>query len=189
MRSFFGLVNQLADALSRSPISDPAPDDLEDEQCSNYQATTHLISQVADLTNSEDHSHLDDPTIKDLRAAAILDPEYTALHEAVLSGFPANPNHLDLRVKLYWKVRNDLWTEDGLVLKGSRIVIPPSCIRDTLQKLHASHQGIEQTKRRTRQLVFWPGINNNIRTSVSACDACQKYLPGLPPEPLVQTAA
>ena len=180
-----GKSHHIPDALSRSPVSDPTPDDLEDEQCSTYQATTHLISQVAGLTNSADHSHLDDPTLKNLRAAALLDPEYTALLEAVLAGFPTNPNHLDLRVKPYWKVRNDLWTEDGLVLRGSRIVIPPSCRRDTLQKLHASHQGIERTKRRARQLVFWPGINNDILTSVSACDACQKYLPSLPPEPLL----
>ena len=41
--------------LTYSPVSEPTPDDLEDDQCSTYQATTHLISQVADLTNSEDH--------------------------------------------------------------------------------------------------------------------------------------
>ena len=63
-------ISPYPDALSRSPVSDPTPDDLEDDQCSNYQATTHFISEVADITNSEDHSHL-----KDLRAAALLDPE------------------------------------------------------------------------------------------------------------------
>ena len=49
----------------------------------------------------------------------------------------------------------------------------------------ASHQLIERTKRRARQLVFWPGIKNDILTTVSACDACQRYLPSLPPEPLL----
>ena len=105
-----GKSHSIPDALSRSPVSDPTPDDLEGEQSSNHQATTHLMSQVADLTESEDHSHLDDPTLKDLHPAAKLDSEYTALREAVLSGFPANPNQPDHRVKPYWKVRNIIVT-------------------------------------------------------------------------------
>ena len=88
-------------------------------------------------------------------------------------------------IKSFWKVRHELWAEDGLVLKGSRIIIPSSRRRDTLQRLHAAHQGIDRTKRRARQLVYWPGINNDVETTVTACAECQKYLPSLAPEPLL----
>ena len=39
----------------------------------------------------------------------------------------------------------ELSVEDGLLLKGDRIVIPPSLQAGTLTKLHESHQGIEKS--------------------------------------------
>ena len=44
-------------------------------------------------------------------------------------------------------------------------------------KLHASHQGIDRTKRRARQTVYWPGINNDIETTVAACQKCSLFKP------------
>merc|ERR1711911_463789 len=88
-------------------------------------------------------------------------------------------------IKPFWKVRHELWAEDGKVLKGSRIIIPSSRRLDILQRLHAAHQGIDRTKRRARQLVYWPGINNDVETTVTACAECQKYLPSLAPKPLL----
>ncbi|QQP41372.1 Uncharacterized protein FKW44_015720, partial [Caligus rogercresseyi] len=48
------------------------------------------------------------------------------------------------------------------------------------------HQGIEKTKRRARQTVYWPGYTNDIKTTVEACSSCQYYRSSLPQEPLVQ---
>lgn len=76
-------------------------------------------------------------------------------------------------------------TEDGLVLYGSRLVVPVSVRNDTLACLHDSHRGIEVTKRRARQLVWWPGINSDISNRVKGCTACQELLPSLPKEPLL----
>ena len=76
--------------------------------------------------------------------------------------------------------------EDGLILLDShRIVIPQAKRREILAKLHSSHQGIERTKRRARQTVYWPGINNDIQNVVEACNACQKHLPSLQKEPMM----
>ena len=46
------------------------------------------------------------------------------------------------------KLQEELSLEDGLVFKGSRIVIPPSQIRSIVAKLHANHAGRERTSRR-----------------------------------------
>ena len=74
--------------------------------------------------------------------------------------------------------------DEGLVLYGSRIVVPKNCRREVLERLHDSHQGIERTKRRARQSVYWPGINSDITNMVQACEACQERLPSLPKEPM-----
>ena len=45
-------------------------------------------------------------------------------------------------VKLYALFEAELTVQNGLLLKGSRLVIPASMRLDMLDKLHAGHQGI-----------------------------------------------
>ena len=50
-----------------------------------------------------------------------------------------------------------------------------------LSRLHISHQGIERTKRRARQTIYWPNIDNDISNTCK----CQKYLPSNQKEPIM----
>nr|XP_047131896.1 uncharacterized protein K02A2.6-like [Hydra vulgaris] len=54
--------------------------------------------------------------------------------------------------------------------------------REILSKLHEGHLGMEKCKRRARQSVFWPGLNNQIEQLIRKCEACLKYLPSKPKE-------
>ena len=47
-----------------------------------------------------------------------------------------------------------------------------------------SHQGVERTKRRARQTVYWPGINNDIATTILSCNSCQEGRPSQRKEPM-----
>ena len=44
-----------------------------------------------------------------------------------------------------------------------------------LQKLHNEHLGIEKTKERARETIFWPGITKQIEDVVSHCSTCSEY--------------
>ena len=70
-------------------------------------------------------------------------------------------------------------------MKGARIVVPAVAWRSVLKRLHTSHQGIERTKQRARQTVWWPSINNDITTTVKTCDSCQQYQCSQQKEPLL----
>ncbi|XP_069985586.1 uncharacterized protein [Penaeus vannamei] len=56
----------------------------------------------------------------------------------------------------------------------------PECIGS----LHDSHRGIEATKRRARQVVWWPAINSDITNTVRAYQLCQVFLPSQQKEPI-----
>ena len=84
----------------------------------------------------------------------------------------------------FWNIRNELSVDDGIVLYGPRIIVPKSERREVLERLHDSHQGVDRTKRRARQSVYWPGISNDIATTVSSCDKCQERLPSQQREPM-----
>ncbi|KAJ8030282.1 hypothetical protein HOLleu_26647 [Holothuria leucospilota] len=42
-----------------------------------------------------------------------------------------------------------------------------------LKYIHIGHMGIEKFKRRAREAVFWPCMNENIDNLISGCGTCQ----------------
>ena len=179
-----GKRHAIPDALSRAPVDDPAPDDAEAEEDVGHQITSLISRLGADVTDDA-ISPFKDAALTEVRAAAAADPEITALAQLILAGFPEHRSQLDPLLRPYWGLRDRLAVDDGLVVCGQRLVMPRSLRRVTLERLHASHQGIERTKRRARQVVYWPHLDQDITNFVSSCRTCQQYLPSQQKEPLV----
>eukprot|EP00095_Tigriopus_kingsejongensis_P010945 maker-scaffold7522_size3139-snap-gene-0.0 protein:Tk10945 transcript:maker-scaffold7522_size3139-snap-gene-0.0-mRNA-1 annotation:"PREDICTED: uncharacterized protein K02A2.6-like" len=76
----------------------------------------------------------------------------------------------------FWNFRSHLSVKDDLILKGPSLFITKSKRKEVLTDLHSSHQGREGTKRRARQIMFWPYMNNEIVTLVNNCNLCRKNL-------------
>ena len=62
-------------------------------------------------------------------------------------------------------------------MKDSRLIIPSSLRLDTLDKIHAGHQGIQVRKcrDRDRESVWFPGISKQIEDMVTTCPTCHKH--------------
>ena len=73
----------------------------------------------------------------------------------------------------YWKVRSNLTICNSL-LYNSRIVVPKSLQRETLQKIHTGHLGIEKCRKRVTSSVWWPGVLQQISQLVQNCRVCAK---------------
>ena len=54
-----------------------------------------------------------------------------------------------------------------------------------LARLLDSHKGIEATKRRARQTMWWPGVISDIVNTVQLCDKCQTPLPSHGQKPMM----
>jgi len=183
-----GKDHAVPDALSRSPVNDPTAEDIESNDMDGHHVRRAVISRIHLLQAANDEetpSHLPDPLLDELKKLAAADTGYAKLVDAVTSGFALKRQLTDPYVRQYWALREELSVDDGLVLLGCRIVIPLEARRRVLQKLHASHQGIERTKRRARQTVYWPGINNDIILTVEGCQSCQIHQASLQKEPLM----
>ncbi|XP_064116656.1 uncharacterized protein K02A2.6-like [Macrobrachium nipponense] len=162
----------IPDALSRSPTSSPTPED--EEECTT--STAHVRRIVASTATSTDDQATgpiieEDKSLQEIRTAASQDQDYSRLIHYVSNGFPTNRYDLHASALPYWKLRDNLYADGGLVLYGPRIVIPAALRRRTLDRLHDSHRGIEATRRRAMQTVFWPGINADIKSKVESCEA------------------
>ena len=87
-------------------------------------------------------------------------------------------------VKKYCSVASELCLVDGLLLRGSRIVIPASLQEEIVQKLHTGHLGITKTLEKARISVWWPGITSQLKEAVQNCATCIKER-SQRPEPLM----
>ena len=183
-----GADHKIPDALSRAPVSDPAAGDEVAEPDPDPLHAAVIAALQAEST-AEDGTLLAplmDPALEKIRAAASRDPEYLKLRGVVMQGFPDHCHELPPEVRPYWGVRSMLAVDDGLLVYGSRLVIPSDMRREVLRQLHASHQGIERTRRRARLCVYWPGIDNDIANIVSSCSVCRAMRPSQPREPMWQ---
>ena len=88
-------------------------------------------------------------------------------------------------VREYRTFRDELAVADGLIFKGSSIVIPKALRKTILSQIHEAHLGIERSKLRARELVFWPGMSKQIEDMVCNCSTCQELRFSPPREPMI----
>ena len=168
------------DAFSRSPVEQPSQDDIELENDINGLSSCAVRLCAHAITVGDEDP---DPLIGSLVNHADTDVQYQELIKAVEQGFPRTTTQAHLAQ--FKKIQGSLSVVDGLVIFDNRIVVPKAARPNVLQSLHASHQGIDRTKRRARQCVYWPGINADIQNMLLGCQACQERLPSLCKEPLM----
>lgn len=83
-------------------------------------------------------------------------------------------NHCTGPEKLYWKECAFLTVYDGLLIKGTILVIPSALRIDVLAKLHEGHQSMVKCQKHTRQSVWWPGLSQQLKELALNCRTCIK---------------
>jgi len=162
------------DTLSRAPTSSYRAEDLHFEQESNAYVQ-HVIKS---LPATEKKLH-------EIKQCQQKDEVCRQLMTFCSNGWPPK-DQIKGQVKKYFHVSSQLSVEDGLLFRGSWIVIPPSLQADMLKRIHEGHQGIVKCRERARQAVWWPGLNAQLEDSVFNCLVCQKERVQRP-EPLCPT--
>lgn len=88
------------------------------------------------------------------------------------------------KLKQFELIQNELCFSDGILLRGTRIVIPESLQIKTLELAHLAHGGAAGMKQRLRKKVWWEKIDSMTEKFVQSCRECiLNSLPN-PPEPL-----
>ena len=151
-----------ADTLSRAPLP---------------HTTTHL-EEITEFFINSIVSQL--PANKDrlesYRSAQATDPTCSTLLTYCREGWPQR-HTLKGDLVPYWSAKSELTIHDHLLLFRDRIVIPKCLQRQTLQKIHQGHQGIQRCRERISRAVWWPGVSREIEEYVSKCPECTKNRP------------
>ena len=169
-----GKLHAIPDALSRAPVSKPT--EYDEKQGIHHTYVVLKTEIQADSSNQ---------ILDEIRNEAAKDQVYQKVVDFIqnIDDYKSQ-DKLPLDLRPYWKVRDHLSLDNGLVLNGNRILIPQALKKQTLTRLHDAHRGIEATKRRARQTVWWIGIENDIKTTVEGCQQCITHKPSQPKEAL-----
>ena len=89
----------------------------------------------------------------------------------------------DSEIKPYFKVKNQLTSKSGIILNGTKIIIPKCLQRQVLEIAHEGHQGMSKMKALLRTKVWWPGIDKDTENLISSCIPCLSNSKDRSPEP------
>ena len=145
--------SQKKDDLSRNPC-DANPDESE----MSGDTCFFTFSDVP-LTKSE------------IIEASTEDDEIQHLQRSLRSKWKQNAVN-----KPYDSMRDEMSvSDDGVVMIGSRIVLPYVLRSKALVQAHSGHVGSEKMKNQLRAICYWPGMTAEIDAFVKQCDACVRF--------------
>ena len=113
--------------------------------------------------------------VAQIQEETVKDTSSSTLREIIMNCWPQKRSDCPAHLHAYWNYRDELTVADGLILKGSRVVIPRSLQPDVLHQLHYAHQGGERCKLRAKGSVFWANINKDIGEMIKSCPPCQRH--------------
>ena len=151
----------VSDALSRAYLESHSSPELKESDLIH-----HIHSVIDSIPISTARLTL-------LQKETASDPVLQQLKKFSPSGWSQQKQQIPPAVKPYYAIRGKISYNEGLLLKGQRIIIPAS-LRFTMKKIiHHGHNGITRCESRARQSIYyWPGMNSEINDFVSRCPQC-----------------
>lgn len=73
----------------------------------------------------------------------------------------------------YQQIKQELSVSNGVILRGTRIIVPGRLRQRVIMLAHSGHQGIVKTKRFLRDSDWFPGIDKMVEEMVRECLPCQ----------------
>ena len=120
-------------------------------------------------------------TASDIAMETVKDVVLSRVYQYVLEGWPRGGVNDNL--KPFYQRKDQLSTDQGCLLWGTRVIIPEVLQARLLQELHYTHPGIVKMKLLARSYMWWPKMDCNIEEIVRSCKECaaQRSLPPVAP--------
>ena len=177
-----GKENVVADAISRAPLDEGRPEDQFNKR-NIYQ----VFRQLEDVNPSK-FLKITDERLTEVIQETAKDPSMQQIIRYIRDGWPVSADKVPDGVKVFFKHRDELSHQDGIVFRNDRVVVPYHLRRKLTEKVHISHNGVEGTLKLACANLFWPGMTTQIKDAVARCEVCAKYAASQPVPPMQSVA-
>ena len=140
-------------------------------------ALSHCLvraSQEIKLDMRVDYIAFTKPWIEKLKDSTQRDPILGTVYQLTQQGWPHQRRHVPCLARRYWDFRDELSTDDGMLLKGPRLVIPGELQEKNLHRLHKGHLSANKVQENAKQHMYWIGIDVDIEDYTKQCQECIK---------------
>ena len=114
-------------------------------------------------------------SLNQLRVSTQADDELALLKHTIMQCWPSSTKQVPHVLQPYWTFRDELTVEDGLILNGTRIVIPAKKHESILKLIHEGHLGLNKYRFHAKDTICWPGLNGQLEKLVLNCELCLQY--------------
>ena len=160
----------VADALSRHYLNETKEELIPEVDVNNITLNQYLPM------SADRYKEFQQETLKDASLQQLLN--------TVLIGWPEQKQNIQSSLLPYWAFRDEISHVDGLLFKGSKLIIPKLMQQKMLDIVHESHLGMVKCKSRARECMYWPGMAAQIEDKVSHCHICAEVQNSNPKEPM-----
>ena len=148
----------IADALSRAY--------QDDNESDSSNLDEYDIMHVEVLSNTR---------LEELKTATQNDHTSTVLKTVIMRGWPRSYNDVPKEAQPYYSFRDELTVVNDIILRGQRFVIPESLQSYYTIQLHKGHPGIDATKRRANECMYWNKMYTQLEEAVKKVCSMQCF--------------
>ena len=172
-----GAQMHLSDAISRLSTHDHNTG----KTIENLDISVHSIEELTGFNSL---------SVNKIRQHTSKDHTMQLLIQHINDGFPDLSIKCPETVHPYFSFRDELGICNGIILKGhNRTVISESLRSQAINILHnKAHLGLSKTLERVRTCMYWPGITDAIKDSISGCKVSLTFSDRQQREPYISDA-
>jgi hypothetical protein len=112
-----------------------------------------------------------------------------ALIQQLSTGWPDQKSKLkDITLSAYWNFRDQIYMSEGLVFRKKQLIVPKLLRKILLQNIHLDHCGVVKALAKAREVIYWPGMSNDIKKVVESCYQCQSRTKAQIKEPMISAS-
>ena len=161
-----------SDYLSRHPVVDPRNEDEAQEQW-DLEVDALIGWMVPNAV-----------TLDKIRECNSRCPQVQELMIALKQGYV---NKSQLKLQPFKKILEEMSVENGIVLRGEKVVIPEELQKEIIQIAHETHVGRLKTAALIKETMWFPAIERKVNEELDGCHACQAVVNIPMREPLKMT--
>ena len=153
--------NIVSDTLSQSHLSQSEPEFAKDS------LVHYSIFALSNLPISEIR-------LKQFQLGTKNDPILQTLITYTTHEWPEK-HFIPTDLPPYYTHHSDITFCKGILLKNDRIIVLTTLRAEMKSFIHKRYLGIENCKKRARQLLFWPLMNSEIKDMIKKCPTCLTF--------------